>query len=63
VTDDPPGPDRLGTTLDLDGPLVLDLEAAEREPLRARADEDAVGRRGLLEARRDVHGLAGGERR
>ncbi len=60
--DDAPGPDGLGPAADLDGPLVLDLEAAEREPVRAGADHDAVDGCRLLEPRGDVDRLAGRER-
>ena len=45
------------------GPSVLDLDAAEREPVRAGADQDLARLRGLLEAGGDVDGLAGGEGR
>ncbi len=38
--DDAPSPDRLGEALDLDRALVLDLEVAERQPVRCRADQD-----------------------
>ena len=39
---DAPGPDRLGDASGLDRPLVLDLEAAERQPVGAGADQDRV---------------------
>ena len=60
--DDPPRPDGLRSTSNLDRPLVLDLEAAEREPVGARADQDAVDRGCLLEPSGDVEGFAGRER-
>ena len=48
---------------DLDRPDVLDLDRVDRQPARAGAEGDRPGIAGLLQARRDVHGLAGGERR
>src|SRR6266542_6804666 len=54
-----PGPDRLGETLQVDGPEVLDLDSSERQPVSTRADQDLPRLRGLLEPRRDVDGLAG----
>ena len=60
--DDAPGPDRLGAASDLDGPLVLDLEPAERQPVRAGADHDAVDRCRLLKPGGDVDRLASRER-
>ena len=60
-TNDAPGPDGLGPATDLDGPFVLDLEPAEREPVRAGADHDAVDRCVLLKPRGDVDGLPGRE--
>jgi hypothetical protein len=56
-----PRPDGLGLAAELDRPHFLDFDATERQPVRPGADEDLARLGGLLEARRDVHGLAGGE--
>ena len=56
-----PRPDGLAAS-DLDRADVLELEPAEGEALRAGADQDLVGLRGLLEPRGDVDGLARRER-
>ena len=48
---------------DLDRADVLDLDRVDRQPARAGAERDRPGGAGLLQPRRDVHGLAGGERR
>jgi hypothetical protein len=57
-----PCPQRLAAAADLDRTGVLDLDGAGREPARARAEPDLARRRHLLEARGEVHRLAGRER-
>src|SRR3712207_8511146 len=47
----------------LDGALVLELEPSERQPVRARADQDRVHRRRLLQAGGEGDRFAGRERR
>src|SRR5205823_12966229 len=58
-----PGPDRLGHARELDRAEFLDLDAAERQVVRAGADQDLARLGDLLEARREVDRLAGGEGR
>ena len=62
-SDHAPDPDRCAPPLQLERPDVLGLHAARRQPVRAGADEDLARRRGLLEPRGDVDGLAGREGR
>ena len=49
--------------MQLDRPDVLDLDAAERQPVRARAEQQLARLGGLLQTSGDVDGLAGGEGR
>ena len=58
-----PRPHGRGETLHLDRAEVLDLDAAQRQPVRARTEEQLPGLRGLLEPCRERDRLAGGERR
>ena len=57
-----PRPERLLAALDLDRPGVLDLDRACGEAAHDRAEHDLARLRRLLQARRQVHGLTGGER-
>ncbi len=57
-----PGPALLPGA-DLDCARVLDVDRADGQPPRNRAESDRAGRGRLLEPRRHIHGLAGGERR
>src|SRR5262245_45272698 len=56
-----PDPDRLPETLQLDRAEILHLHAPEREPVRARADEELSGLGRLLEPCCQRDRLAGGE--
>ena len=58
-----PRPDLAVEPLQLDRPDVLDLDTAERQPVRARAQQHLPRVGGLLEPRGDVDGLAGREGR
>ncbi len=57
-----PDPDRVLAAAHLDGPDVLDLDAAEGEAVRCGADQDLAGLGELLQTGREVESLAGGER-
>ena len=57
-----PDPDRLLTAPNLDRTDVVDLDAPDRQPVHARADQDLAGFGDLLEARGQIDRLAGGER-
>ena len=59
--DEPPRRERLGAAGDKYRLARLGDDAPVREPPHARADQDPVLGRGLLEARGEVHGLAGRE--
>jgi hypothetical protein len=61
--DDAPGTELPVHALELERPRVLDDECGGGEAVRGRPDEDLSRPRGLLQPRREVHGLAGDERR
>ena len=54
----PVGGNALGLALQLERLDHLDLDGVPHEPVGRLADQDLVGRRGLLEARRDVDRVA-----
>ena len=58
-----PGPDRLLAATYVDRTDLVDLDPAERQPVRRGADQDLTRLGGLLQASREVDGLTGGERR
>ena len=58
-----PGELRLAEALQVDRADLLGLDDAGRQPPRERPDDDLAGFAGLLEPRRDVDRLAGGEGR
>ena len=57
-----PRPDRLVAATHLDRADVVDLDPAQREPVRRGAEQNLARFRELLEAGGDVDGLAGRER-
>ena len=59
----PPGAHRGAHALELERARVLDEQPSASEAVRGRADEDLARHRHLLQARREVHGFARGERR
>ena len=59
----PPGELRLGEALQVDRADLLGLDHADGQPSGEGPNEDLSRRGGLLEPRRDVDGLAGGEGR
>ena len=58
-----PGAHRSAHALELERARVLDEQPSASEAVRGRADENLARHRHLLEARREVHGFARGERR
>jgi hypothetical protein len=60
---EPPGRDRAGLSLDLEVLDRLHAHGVADETVRRVADQDLAGPGGLLEARRDVDGVARRERR
>jgi hypothetical protein len=61
--EDAPRPHLVAEALQRDRPHVFGLDAAEREPMGGRADQQLAGLRRLLEPRRDGHRLTGREGR
>ena len=59
----PPGAHRGAHALELERACILDEEPSASEAVRGRADEDLARHGRLLQACREVHGLARGERR